>query len=70
MSRCLDTDIDPKCLWCILTEVFYFFAIYNFLGLDSINRFSREVLIICLRLLIMLALDNSIFRERKTVRMN
>ena len=66
MSRCLDTDIDPKCLWCILRGFLLFRYLYLF-SLDSINRSSREELIIFLRLLIMLSLDNLIFRERKTV---
>ena len=29
MSRCLDTDIDPN-VYVVSSEVFYFFAIYNF----------------------------------------
>ena len=69
MSRCLDTDIDPKCLCCILRG-FLLFRHLSLFSLDSINRFSREELIICLHLLIMLALDNLIFREWKTIWMD
>ena len=68
--RCTDADVDPINVYSISTEFFLFFTIYNFL-VWTVSRGlqGKDSLFVCISW-IMHALDNLIFRERKTVWMD
>ena len=68
MNRCLDTDIDLK--YGVSSEVFYFFAIYNFSVWTVLTGLQGKNLLFVCTSLVMLALDNLIFREREFVWMD